>query len=335
MRIRLRDRDALPVLDANEEAGHTLAIAVPDSWVDGAIVERPEAGGAGAPLQTFAVPAPVGDADLSLASLQPMDARGAARGPAEIFESLFHRPFGPRALAQYAIETRTAPPDVYGVSREDAERMDLLLGQIESAERGQRLFQGTIGVGVGAVLGVVGASLLYYDRNLGRSDDRIAEVGGGLYVGLGALSLGVGAYTLSLPGAGERAASEYRALLQNGTDYARAFAAAETRLRALSEREAQRRAIRRSLGVVVALVFAGGLAYSEVTATSPTQRLVGRAIGGSGVLLGATLVAGSYLIESPIERLTTIWERDPGMLHLQPVVSPVAGGAMLGLTGRF
>lgn len=335
MRIRLRDRDALPVLDANEEGGQTLAISVPDPWVDGAIVERPESGDAGAPLQTFAVPAAVANADLTLASLQPMDPRGAARGPAEIFESLFHRPFGPRALAQYSAEARAAPPDVYGVSREDAERMDLLLGQIESAERGQRLFKGYFGLGVGAVLGVVGASLLYYDKSLGPGDDRTAEVGGALYAGLGALSLGIGAYTLSQPGAGELAASEYRASLQNGTDYARAFAAAEMRLRALAAREAQRRAIQRSVGAVVALVFAGGLAYNEVTATTSTQRLVGRAVGGSGILLGATLIAGSYLIESPIERLTTVWERDPGMLHLQPTFAPVVGGGMFGLTGRF
>jgi hypothetical protein len=47
------------------------------------------------------------------------------------------------------------------------------------------------------------------------------------------------------------------------------------------------------------------------------------------------MLAFSYLIESPVERLTTVWRRDPGMLHVQPGITPTQGGISLGLTGQF
>lgn len=340
MRVRLRDRNALPILDANEEAGHALAIEVPDAWADGAVVERPASGGAQDALQRFAVP---GDAtNVTLASLQPMLARGAlgsARGPAEIFESLFSRPFGPRALAQYVADVRSAPPEVYGVSREDAERMDLLLGQIENAEHGQRMLTGYVGFALSAFVGVVGGSLLHYASGIvsgvqGGDRDTI-EAFGGAYVGLAALSAAYAVYTLAEPWSGERVALEYRAALQSGTDYERVFAATETRLRELSIREKHRRWILRGAGALLVAASAAGIVYGEVTARPFVQHLYDRAFGGAGVLFGAAAIGASYWIESPIERLTTIWERDPGMLRLQPAVAPAQGGLTFGLMGRF
>lgn len=333
MRIRLRDRDALPILDANEEAGQTLAIALPDRWADGAMVERLGAGTAGGSLQAFTLPDKA--SDLTLASLQPMDPRGAGRGPAEIFQNLFKRPFGPHAVAQYAAEAHNAAPDVYGVSREDAERMNLLLGQIEGAEHGQRMLSGYVSMGLGVFVGVVGGSLLEYSQSVHGAGNTGGLVWGSAYLGVGGLLAAWGAYSLAEPWSGELAALEYRAALRNGTDYAHAFAAAEARLHELQAREARRQWIVRGLGTLVLVASAAGVAYNEVVATSPIQRLEGRAIGGAGILLGATTIATSYLIESPLQRLTTIWEKDPGMLRLQPTVAPVAGGFTFGLVGRF
>jgi hypothetical protein len=51
-------------------------------------------------------------------------------------------------------------------------------------------------------------------------------------------------------------------------------------------------------------------------------------------VLPATMVAASYLLESPTERLITIWGRDPA-LHLQPTVAPTVGGATFGVVGRL
>src|SRR5882672_12570123 len=67
MRIRMRDRESLPLLDANEEAGLALVLTLPEEWTDGAIIERAVSGGAGSAFQTFAVPALM--TGLTLASL--------------------------------------------------------------------------------------------------------------------------------------------------------------------------------------------------------------------------------------------------------------------------
>ncbi|MGA3123143.1 MAG: hypothetical protein ABSF69_20420 [Polyangiaceae bacterium] len=333
MRVRLLDKDAIPLLDANEEAGLALVLTLPDDWTDGAVVERAASGGGPSALQAFAVP----DAatELTLASLQPIHARGAIRGPAEIFQTLFTRPFGPRALASYVAEATAAPPPVYGVSHEDAERMDLLLGQVESAERGQRMLAGVAFLGAGAVLGIAGGSELYFGDRLPGFTRSSADVWGAVTAGIGALYLGAGLYELSKPWGGEIAARDYRATLGTGMDYARAFAVAEERFHELSAREARRRWITRGIAALVVLGSASAWVDNEVTATSPNARLDGRVFGGTGVFLGATVIAATYWVETPLQRLMTIWERDPGMLHLQPTIVPTAGGATFGWVARF
>jgi len=236
MRIRLRDRESLPVLDANEEAGTALDITLPEEWTDGAVIERAGSGvSPSSQLEAFAVPS---TSDVTLASLQPIAPRGAARGPAEIFQKLFTRPFGPHALAAYEAEAKAAVPAVYGVSREDAARMDLLLGEIERAERGQRQFTGLVFLGAGAVLAVAGSSILSFGGSLDGQTRGSASFDAGLDLAVGALWLGAGAYTLAEPWGGEIAARDYRTALGTGTDYGRAFAAAEARLREVSALEA-------------------------------------------------------------------------------------------------
>jgi len=305
---------------------------LPDEWTDGAVIERATSGGAGSAPETFAVPPST--ADVTLASLQPIVARGATRGPAEIFQRLFTRPFGPRALASYVVEASAAAPPVYGVSREDADRMDLLLGEIEGAERGQRLLSGTTFLAIGALYGALGASEFGFDRSLPYISKKGADVVGSVYVGLGALSLAYGAYTLARPWAGERAASDYRAALRTG-DYARAFAVANERLDAIAAAEARTRWARGILGGVAIAGSAAVIVATELLDGSATTRLETRAFGGVGVVLGAALVGSAFLIESPIERLTTVWRRDPGLLQIQPTVAPIHGGATFGLVGSF
>jgi hypothetical protein len=82
----------------------------------------------------------------------------------------------------------------------------------------------------------------------------------------------------------------------------------------------------------------GCITYAAMAFRTP-RALTGRAFGGTGVVLGGAMIAASYLIESPIERLTSVWDRDPGMLNLRPSIAPALaptqGGITLGLTGRF
>ncbi len=115
LHVRVRDREAVPLLDANLEARAPAALRLPGDWAEGAVVERARAPSE-AP-ETLAVPAAV--EPVTLASLHPLAASGAARGPAEIFQSLFTHPFGPRAVASYAAEARDEAPQVYGLKVPD------------------------------------------------------------------------------------------------------------------------------------------------------------------------------------------------------------------------
>ena len=217
--------------------------------------------------------------------------------------------------------------------------MDFLLREIASAEHGQRLLSGSASLGVGALFGAVGTSMLHYGNRLDGETRSSANAWGGSYIGVGALSVAYGLYTLAEPWSGEQAAFDYRSALGSATDYARAFAAAEARLRVLSAREAQRHWLMRGAGALLLAGSAVAVIYNEVTPASPTDRLVSRAFGGAGALFGGAVIAASYLIESPTERLMRIWERDPGMLRLQPTIAPLVaptlGGITFGLTGSF
>ncbi len=331
LRLRLRSRDGLPLLDANEAAGVALTLAMPASWTDGAVVER--AGkGRGEALETYAIP--VSTAEVTLASLQPATSRGEARGPAEIFERLFQRPFGPRAVAQYRAEGTSGPPPVFGVSREDAARMNLLLDQIGSAERGRRLTGGALFLAGAAFYGGLGASAIAFDRSDPATSKTSADTFGAVLVGAGAASLVAGAYMLAVPWSGERLAADYRAALATG-DYAHAFALADERIVALAAQERRERVVREIVGGALVVGSAAALVANELATESATQRFDLRALTGFCAVLGVTSLASAIFSATPVEHLTDVWQRDPGRIHLQPTLAPTVGGAAIGLSGRF
>jgi hypothetical protein len=207
--------------------------------------------------------------------------------------------------------------------------MSRLLDQISNAQRGDRLLSGSVGLGTAAVLGFSAAS------HFGLRDElKGADVSAGVMAGLGAVWLGYGIYTLLTPWAGERLYLDYRAALNKG-DYAAAFALANDRLRDIAASEARGRWITGiGAGVLVAIsaVVAGTVGLH---AESATMRLTARSVGAVGVLGGFTMFAGLLFVESPIERLATIWQRDAGRLQLQPQLQPLPGGAAIGISGRL
>ncbi len=145
------------MLDANAEAGTRLELVLPESWAKGALVERAaRKNEPSAQLSVYAVPESSGVVEL--ASLEPVAARGDARGPDEVFQNLFARPYGPVAFAAYVADRKSRPPEVYGVSREDTLRMQLVLSEIEQAERNQRILAGSGLLGAGVLLGAIGAT---------------------------------------------------------------------------------------------------------------------------------------------------------------------------------
>jgi hypothetical protein len=331
-RIRLRDREGIPFLDANSESGLATALAIPESWASGAVLER-ALPGSPAEQQLFALPE--SEPDPSLASLSPSAARGTSRGPAEIFEKLFAQPFGPRALASYQAQLKATAAPVYGVSRDDAERMNLLLGQIESAEHDQRMRSGAMYFAVAGYYGLVGASALAFGPAIDLSQ-QASHVFGGVFLGLGALSIVGGIYTLAEPWVGERLAMDYRAALGKGGDYAHAFAIADDKIRDVAASEARGRWVQGIAGALLVVTSGLWIVGTELdSAASQQTRFDVRLAGGLGVLLGLSAIATAWLIESPIQRLTTLWQRDPGHFHLEPTLAAAPGGAMVGLNGRF
>jgi hypothetical protein len=331
-RIRLRDREGIPFLDANSESGFTAALAIPETWANGAVLERASSGRPG-DVQLFALPE--AQPELSLASLSPMAARGTARGPAEIFEKLFAQAFGPRAVANYRVQLKRTAAPVFGVSREDAERMTLLLGQIESAEHDQRMRAGALYIGLGGYYGLLGASLLSFGDSLPGTTKKDANIAAGVFFGLTALSVAGGTYALARPWAGERLATDYRAALGTGGDYARAFAVADDQIHDVAAGESRVRWMQGIAGAVVLGFSAAWIIAVDASSQSAEKRFDARLIGGIGMLIGVGAIATAWLIESPIQRLTTIWRRDPGHFHLEPTLAAAPGGGMLGVNGRF
>ncbi len=140
---------------------------------------------------------------------------------------------------------------------------------------------------------------------------------------------------LTMSTSGENAAAEFRKVIESGGDTARAFALADTQLRALVAREQRLRWVRGILGGTLAVISGGAIIGEEATHASAQDRLSARALGGTGVVFGGALLAHALLIESPAERLTKIWRDDPSLVHFQPTVAASSKGVLMGVTGTF
>lgn len=315
LRVRLRDANGLPLLDAHGEQARRLQLALPEEWARGAVVERTVEGAAGAPPTWFAVPEQEGP--ITLAQLEPLERSRAGRGPGETFEPLFSRPFGPAALADYQALNVRQPPRVYGVTREDTLRMQLVLDQLASVERGKRLSEAIGGIGFGALLGGAGVGVLHLDSDASRSEKREARVLGGVMLGVGGLFVIGGVGSLLSPQKGEQAARDFREGIQQGQDPSQAFAKADDVVRELV---AKRRAERIAEGVIGSIVIAGcatGLTVGEIAADGGGNRM-GRRLGWSGgMLAGAMMLGDAVFMRQPVDTLTSIWREDPSLNQYQ------------------
>jgi hypothetical protein len=344
-RLRLRDRDGIPILDAHPEAGTALALSIPDDWAEGASLERSEE--AGKPL-TFALQ----DSGLELRS-EPASVY-AARGSADVFQRLFVRAYGPKAVAHYRAEAQHAVTPVFGVSQESAARMRLLLDQVASAERADRVVGATVSFSVGAVLGAVGTIGLIRAETATGGGETSQVIGYGVQAAVGAGVLLTGAWTLWQPGAGARLASDYREALGSNGDYMRAFALADDKLRDLAKGEALGRWITGIGGGVLSavggtMIVIGGAfdvwghdVERGQTTRAATKRENARnssvplyLSGGSLLTLGAAWVVSAAFADTPVQRLATIWEHDPGHVQLRPSLALSPHDGSISLHGRF
>ena len=335
LRLRLRDGNGLPLFDAHTERGATLRVALPEGWAHGAVVER----GQGElpplkqelPRRLYAVPEPPGT--VTLAALEDLSSSSAGRGPDETFRTLFAQPFGPAALASYQHERSSQPPTVYGVSKEDTQRMDLLLQQLARAGRGKRISDSLGSTGCGVLLVGAGIGVLHLDPNLSKSERTEARVLGASLLGLGGVFVLGSVGSWFAPTDGEAAAAEFRRDTQAGGDPTQAFAAADKRLQKL---EAKRRAERLgegAFGSIVMLASTTGLIWSEIAADSDAPRMARRLGWGAGILAGGLMLGDAVFVEQPVDALTKIWREDPSLNQYQPSVTVSREGAMLSVSG--
>jgi hypothetical protein len=334
LRVRLRDRHGLPLVDAHSERSRPLALALPDAWARGAFVERTTRDGSGIPRTTsYAVP-DVTDV-VTLAALTSVPESSAVRGPDETFQALFALPFGPSSVASFVAARRNQPPPVYGVSNEDTQRMLLVLDQVATFERGRRLAEGLGGTGFGLLMAGAGAGVLDFEPGLSKRKKTEAYVLGGALVGLGGLFFLGGVGSMLSKTRGELTAHEFREAVRAGGDPARAFAAADERLRELAS---ARRAERLGAGFIGSLVFLGsvtGFVWSEVAADEGESRMVPRLGWSAGALGGAMMLADAVWMDTPTDSLTRIWREDPSLNQYQPKLTLSSDGAFLSLSGRL
>jgi hypothetical protein len=267
-----------------------------------------------------------------LAQLTPDTPQTGPRGSQEIFRGLFVRPFGVRALAAYREEIARAPEPVFGISREDTERMGLLLEQLGAAERQQRLTMGTINFAMGAIFGTY-FGLAAREHGLTKSEQASFLVGA---VILTSANLGAGLYRLLHVPERERVYELFRAdMSRPDADQARVAAAIETRLQEIQDEERHRRKLKLVAGYLATGIVSGAVVLNEFARQSHDSRILERGfvIAGAGTVLVMTLK--EQFSTSATDKFIELWRKDPRHRPLDLTLAPLAGGGMCALSGSF
>jgi len=303
-RLTVRDREALPWIDAHTERGARATLRIPRRVADG------------------------GSVNTAAATLP------AARGPQDVLRMLFAQPFGPRAVAQ--IELYIPPVQAFGVASEDAERMDLLLSAVADQQRSARIMTGTSYAFLG---GLVGAGYLYL-RHAAIAQDPTQRPPRELDYAIGgaaALAVGFGLGKLLGSSPGERIHTDFRSrmALRRGDD-GYIVADTERRLAELAARDARMRRWLGWAGWAIAGVTTGAWLVFEASHHDPRANPGVRLLAADFIGCGALMVIGSQLGRTPEERIYSLWQNDPGIRRIPRIgVAPAPGGAMLSLGASF
>jgi hypothetical protein len=334
LRLRLRDSNGLPLLDAHTERPSRLVVALPERWARGAVIERRQQTVAETGSHTLhALPEAPGT--VTLAALQDVSAQSRVRGPDETFHTLFAQPFGPRALQNYVAERSKQPPRVYGVSREDTERMGLVLDELARAESGVRVSESIGGIGFGGLLTGAGIGVLHMDPDLSKAERTEARVLGIGLVSLGGLFVIGGTGALLVPSKGEQARDDFRQLLRTGGDPAQAFASADKRIQEIALARHHEKIGGAFVGGLTMLGCATGFVVSELLADGSRGRMGARLGWGGGFLAGGLMLGDALLVRSHADILSKIWRDDPSLNQYQPSLSLTVDGAFLSLSGTL
>jgi hypothetical protein len=322
-RVTLRDADDLPWVDAHVEPDADVSLYVPERIAAGATIEI------GSERRIIER----GPDGLVLAA--PAQAmKLAARGPADLFRTLFARPFGPKAFAQYRDAVASQPPPVYGVASDDVQRMNELLWHAAENARSQRRLQAVGFAAVGGAFAAVGALQL--------TKDHPAAAAAGAFFGIGSVPLVFAGWS-ALRSSREEDAFAWFSHERRKEASPDLMAGAEARLFALARRDREERLFWRWFGLVY-----GGLSVASQTslailwANDHEQSGVGTA--------AVTAFVTAFAIGIPVlgtftptytERMAEIWARDPSRARLDTQarsnfsIKPVFGGTSIGLGGTF
>lgn len=329
-RLSIRDVNDIPWFDLHKEEGAGATLVLPAEVAKGgAIEERDED-------ETWVRRALPDDETIAFASLPTATQLASARASDDVFRSFFARPFGPKAYVQALEEQTKEPEPVFGVSRDERERLRLMLYEASDASsRRKLLVDGSVGA-IYAGVGVLGGILLAQ----GIRDEKSGPIvlGSGL-LAAGAVVTTVSAVRLFRPTFEERAYDRFVRRIANEPDSRRAYAQAEAALLAAAEGDRSGRTWNRwvGLGGLAAYGTFTGVAINAVDGDLRRLNPVAIAVFSSLTLLGGVAFIDSFF-PTPTERLAEIWKRDPlraGGAAARRNNTPTLGIGPFGLSGTF
>ncbi|MGE0870744.1 MAG: hypothetical protein AB7P03_19415 [Kofleriaceae bacterium] len=333
LRVTVRDADELPWIDVLKEAGAPMTLQLP-ARLGGGTIEEAEitAGGASTVARRTIELAPESGA-VSTTALALAEPSRVARGPADLFRMLFTRPFGPRALAAYRLAEAHQPAQVFGVSSDDLERMNLLVTEISGEERRNKLFGNAALIGAGSLSLGFGIAILrgYTSTDLVKPDE--TRTFGWTMVGIGAGAAIAGAVMLARPSPAERLKSQFHRDLATGRDPSIVLADADRQLREIAADYRRARRIGTVAGVGLGVLGVAGLVMQHHRHGHINEQawLAQGSLVFSGAL-GAVLSTQEY----PIERMAKLWSADPATRRLpQLSIVPAEHGVVVGAAGQF
>lgn len=321
-RLTIRDRDGVRILDLHKEDGVAVALHLPKLGAL-TIYETLER----SPRPQIVARVLSSTASVDLAGLSPEDPPIAPRGEAPVFERLFREPFGPRVLSELEEEPRAQ--EIYGVSRDHAERLGLILKTAAEIERDQRTRAGFSALGLGAAAAILGAA------QLGDETQRDRKILLGATLGLSGALMAIGTGALIVPSASEDTFEDFSSRdLEDAASRARAVIDAEAQMQALSADYARTRTW---LGVGSLVLGAGFAAVGAISLAGSEGRGSDWALAGSyaaGASVFTALGLWSLLSDAryPVERAWALYGEES---DLSAVIAPIDGGAAFGLSGRF
>ena len=334
-RLTVRDPNELRWLDVHKEAGSSLTLWLPPSIAKDANVEELDAAnGIVLRRRRLQLVEDGGESESMLAALPTGDVRADARGPDEMFRSLFSRPFGSTSFSQYQRELATEEPAVFGISTDDARRMHDLLEQAAEQAKTRRIVGGGIGAGGLGVVMLAGGVYAYTQSK--------TELQQGLSVTLGVLGGGLittGVLATVITSKEEDIFASYVDGLRRNRNPMDVVAKTERELFALAEEYRSHRTRMRWLGVGMATLFAALGTSSVIQAETPDARLF------SGLFYGALFVESGFLVgwtfvKYPTEETAAIWSKDPGIERLRAPepkvhIRPELGLGTIGFSASF